>query len=261
MLQVPALSLVTPQLTCAGTVQGMLQTLFPPVLDLLSSPDSDVALAAVPLLGSYINKLKLTLKRNNNVLPEARRCLSAGLAQADSSPDPVPCRQRAIPQPALVVVQARPLHAVQPLRPRDPRNAPAQGQRQQLVAIMRSLAASARYPADLCADGTVPEDVMQVSRVWLAFQPQGPAARKAPHSMLPSSWHNSRDCRRLQSAAWFTAIPAGCLTAASPLVHMQNQSSGCRLSRSAGWTCLCSCAMRRASPQPTPTASPACSCS
>ena len=48
----------------------MLQGLFPPVLDLLSSPDSDIALAAVPLLGSYISKLKLSLKRSNNVLPE-----------------------------------------------------------------------------------------------------------------------------------------------------------------------------------------------
>ena len=48
----------------------MLATLFPPVLGLLESSDSDIALAAVPLLGSYINKLKLGLKRTNNVMPE-----------------------------------------------------------------------------------------------------------------------------------------------------------------------------------------------
>ena len=53
-------------------MQGMLQTLFPPVLGLLASAEGDVALAAVPLLGSYVNKLKLGLKRSNNVLPEVR---------------------------------------------------------------------------------------------------------------------------------------------------------------------------------------------
>ena len=55
-------------------MQGMLATLFPPVLGLLDSSDSDIALAAVPLLGSYINKLKLGLKRTNNVMPEV--CLT-----------------------------------------------------------------------------------------------------------------------------------------------------------------------------------------
>ena len=39
----------------------------------------------------------------------------------------------------------------------------AQRQRQQLVAIMSSLVASAQYPDDLSADETVPEDSMQVS--------------------------------------------------------------------------------------------------
>ena len=48
----------------------MLATLFPPVLGLLESSDSDIALAAVPLLGSYIQKLKLGLKRTNNIMPE-----------------------------------------------------------------------------------------------------------------------------------------------------------------------------------------------
>ena len=68
--------------------QAMLATLFPPVLGLLESSDSDIALAAVPLLGSYINKLKLGLKRTNNIMPEvglarpsaillAPKCLSA----------------------------------------------------------------------------------------------------------------------------------------------------------------------------------------
>ena len=61
----------------------MLQTLFPPVLGLLRSADSDVALAAVPLLGSYINKLKLGLKRSNNVLPEV--CLLAHYALVAAS--------------------------------------------------------------------------------------------------------------------------------------------------------------------------------
>ena len=58
----------------------MLATLFPPVLGLLESSDSDIALAAVPLLGSYINKLKLGLKRTNNIMPEVSQArLSAGL--------------------------------------------------------------------------------------------------------------------------------------------------------------------------------------
>ena len=58
---------------CAAA-QAMLSTLFPPVLALLHSSDSDVAMAGVPLLHAYVAKLKAGLKRAGNALPEVCSC-------------------------------------------------------------------------------------------------------------------------------------------------------------------------------------------
>ena len=62
---------------CAAA-QGMLSTLFPPVLALLHSSDSDIAMAGVPLLHAYVGKLKAGLKRAGNQLPEVGASCASG---------------------------------------------------------------------------------------------------------------------------------------------------------------------------------------